>query len=45
MEYDPYIFALDWDYELVDTWTGAVHRTLEGDVYHVVASAYADYIK
>lgn len=45
MEYDPYIFALDWDYELVDTWTGAVHRTSEEDVYHVVASAYADYVK
>lgn len=45
MAYEPYIFAIDWNYELQDTWTGVEHSVATEDIYDVVCDAYTDYVQ
>lgn len=45
MKYDAYIFAMDWNYALEDTWSGAKHTVSEEDVCNVVEEAYAGYVE
>lgn len=45
MAYEPYIFAIDWNYELQDTWTGVEHSVETEDIYDVVCDAYTDYVQ
>lgn len=42
---EPYIYGLDWNYPLVDTWSQAVHDESKEDVYNVVCADYEEYVK